>query len=138
MSKNDYIEMEYDRVEEVISFIYKGIKFEYKRFNGGKNLDKNFQQIFFEYLYENQGKLILVNDFIAEQKEKHPFLSLYVDVETRNILHNIFDFKSNPWIRLFFPIRQDYRYKFKNKVSFEELKEKEFHNITIKKPTRKR
>lgn len=139
MSGDNYIEMTYDRVEGIISFIYKGITIEYKRFNGGKMIDgKKLQQLFFEYLYEHQGKLIIFEEFIDEKSKVYPFLSLSKDADTRNILHNLFDFTLNPWIRLFFPIRQERRYKFKKKVTLEELVEKEFHNIVIKRSTRKR
>lgn len=139
MSGNNYIEMTYDKVEGSISFIYKGITIEYKRFNGGKMVDsKKLQQLFFEYLYEHQGKLIIFEEFIDEKSKAYPFLSLSKGADTRNILHNLFDFKLNPWIRLFFPIRQEHRYKFKNRVTLEEFAEKEFHNIVIRRPTRKR
>lgn len=139
MSNNNYIEMTYDRAEGIISFIYQGIIIEYKRFNGGKMIDsKKLQQLFFEYLYEHQGKLIIFEEFIDEKVTEYPFLSFSKSADTRNILHNLFDFKLNPWIRLFFPIRQERRYKFKNRVTLEEFAEKEFHNIVIRRPTRKR
>lgn len=138
MSRN-YIEMFYDKQKDLIGFIYKGITIEYKRFNGGNMVDsKKLQQVFFEYLYENQGKLIIFEEFINEKVKMYPFLSRSRNADTRNILHNLFDFTLNPWIRLFFPIRCEKQYKFKNKVTIEELKEKELLPLTIKRPTRKK
>lgn len=131
--------MVYDEIEEIISFICKGITIEYKRFNGGNMTDnKKLQQVFFEYLYEHQEQLIIFNEFIKEKVRVYSFLSKSKDADTRNILHNLFDFKLNPWIRLFFPIRNEQKYKFKNKISFAELKEKELLPLIIKRPTRKR
>lgn len=139
MSKNNYIEMVYDEMNGIISFICKEITIEYKRFNGGNMTDnKKLQQVFFEYLYAHQRQLIVFNEFIEEKVGKYSFLSNSKDADTRNILHNLFDFKLNPWIRLFFPVRNEQKYKFKNKVSFEELSEKELLPLIIKRPTRKR
>lgn len=131
--------MVYDEAKGIISFIYKEIAIEYKRFNGENMVDnKKLQQVFFEYLYGHQGKLIIFNEFIEEKVGLYSFLSKSKDADTRNILHNLFDFKLNPWIRLFFPIRNEKKYKFKNKVSFDELREKELLPLIIKRPTRKR
>lgn len=53
MSNNNYIEMTYDRAEGIISFIYKGITVEYKRFNGGKWLIVRNYSNYFSNIYMN-------------------------------------------------------------------------------------